>query len=119
MSTLGARLKKARERKGLTQTEVAKRTNINNKTLSRYEKGGSEPDLETLKTLAELYEVSIDYLTGYETIIKEEKVNYITLSKEEQIKKEKLKLADMIISLPDHERKLIEDMIKTLQSKQK
>lgn len=64
MSTLGERLRKARENRGLSQTEVYRRTNINNKTLSRYESGGSEPDLETLKILAELYDVSINYLTG-------------------------------------------------------
>ncbi len=64
MSTLGERLKKARERKGLSQVEVYRRTNINNKTLSRYEKDGSEPDTETLKLLSDLYEVSADFLLG-------------------------------------------------------
>lgn len=64
MSTLGYRLRKARENKGLSQTEVYRRTNINNKTLSRYENDGSEPDLDTLEILANLYEVSINYLTG-------------------------------------------------------
>ncbi|MEM5012118.1 helix-turn-helix transcriptional regulator [Niallia taxi] len=64
MSTLGERLKKARERKGLSQIEVFRRTHINNKTLSRYEKDGTEPDTETLKVLSDLYEVSTDYLLG-------------------------------------------------------
>lgn len=62
MSTLGERLRIARERKGFSQTEVYRRTNINNKTLSRYEKDGSEPDTETLKTLANLYEVKVEWL---------------------------------------------------------
>lgn len=65
MSYLGERLRKARERKGLKQVQVHEKTGINNKTLSRYESGGSEPDVETLKTLAELYEVSLDWLTGH------------------------------------------------------
>lgn len=64
MSVLGNRLRKAREKKKLNQVEVFKKTKINNKTLSRYENGGSEPDLETLKILASLYEVSVDWLTG-------------------------------------------------------
>lgn len=67
METLGERLKKSRERRGLSQTDAAKRLNINNKTLSRYENGGSEPDSETLKNLAELYDVSTDFLLGKET----------------------------------------------------
>ncbi|MFI8714489.1 helix-turn-helix domain-containing protein [Brevibacillus brevis] len=65
MSFLGERLRKARERKNLKQVQVHERTGINNKTLSRYESGGSEPDVETLKVLAELYEVSLDWLTGH------------------------------------------------------
>lgn len=61
---IGERLRKARERKNLTQVQVKHRTGINNKTLSGYEKGVSEPDLETLKILANLYEVSVDWLVG-------------------------------------------------------
>lgn len=64
MTVLGGRLKQAREWKQLSQTEVFKRIKINNKTLSRYEKGGSEPDVETLNLLAGLYDVSVDWLTG-------------------------------------------------------
>lgn len=62
---LGIRLRAAREAKNLTQVQVKKLTNINNKTLSGYEKGVSEPDIDTLITLANLYETSIDYLVGY------------------------------------------------------
>lgn len=64
MSLLGDRLRQARERSGLNQIQVMQKTTINNKTLSRYENGGSEPDLDTLKILAELYEVSVDFLLG-------------------------------------------------------
>ena len=61
---LGIRLKMAREAKNLTQVQVKSLTNIHNKTLSGYEQGVSEPDIDTLKTLANLYETSIDYLVG-------------------------------------------------------
>ena len=61
---LGQRLKDARTRKNLTQIEVKKLTNINNKTLSGYENDVSEPDLETLKILADIYDISIDWLAG-------------------------------------------------------
>ncbi len=67
MSHLGERLRKARERANLKQIQVYEHTNINNKTLSRYERGGSEPDIDTIKTLAELYDVSLEWLlTGEE-----------------------------------------------------
>ncbi len=67
MYMLGDRLRIARERAGLTQLEAAKRLQINNKTLSRYEHGGSEPNVETLTRLAQLYKVSVDWLAGLST----------------------------------------------------
>lgn len=60
--TLSDRLRIARERTGLSQVEVRRRTNINNKTLSGYENNVSEPDSETMVTLADLYEVSYRWL---------------------------------------------------------
>lgn len=64
---IGQRLRKARDDKGFSQVQVMEHTNINNKTLSGYENGVSEPDLDTLTTLANLYEVSIDDLVGRNT----------------------------------------------------
>jgi Predicted transcriptional regulators len=54
----------AREHKDLTQVEVSKRTGINSKSLSHYENDLYSPDIETIRTLANLYEVSTDYLFG-------------------------------------------------------
>lgn len=62
MTTIGERLRIARDKSGLKQTQVKERTNINNKTLSGYENNVSQPDTETLVTLAELYEVSFEWL---------------------------------------------------------
>ena len=63
-SLLSIRLRMAREAKHLTQVQVKSLTNIHNKTLSGYEKGVSEPDIDTLITLANLYGTSVDYLVG-------------------------------------------------------
>lgn len=60
--SLGAKLRDARLAKGLTQIGVKKITGINNKTLSNYENGVSSPGPGTLKSLAELYGVTTDYL---------------------------------------------------------
>ncbi|PUA40759.1 XRE family transcriptional regulator [Paenibacillus elgii] len=69
MSTVSERLRYARERINFKQKDVSERTGINNKTLSRYENGGSEPDINTLRVLADLYEVSLDWiLTGKEPV---------------------------------------------------
>ncbi|MBL0387861.1 helix-turn-helix transcriptional regulator [Tumebacillus sp. ITR2] len=65
MSSIGDRLKRAREWKHLTQIQVKERTNINNKTLSGYEKSVSIPDNETIKLLAGLYEVNPAWVVGF------------------------------------------------------
>lgn len=62
MTTIGERLRMARDKSGLKQTEVKERTNINNKTLSGYENNVSQPDPETLVVLADLYEVRYEWL---------------------------------------------------------
>ena len=46
----------------LTQAEIAKELNINQRTYSQYETGTTEPNLETLKKIATFFDVSIDYL---------------------------------------------------------
>lgn len=62
--TIGERLRLARERNGYTQVFVRDRTGINNKTLSGYENGVSEPDMQTLSILADTYSVTVDWLFG-------------------------------------------------------
>ena len=64
MLTFGERLRRARERKGLTQAQVMKITNITDKSLSRYENGASAPDPDTILELIKLYDVSADYIMG-------------------------------------------------------
>lgn len=61
---LGERLKKARNDKNLTQIEAAKKLGVTNGALSGYERNYRDPDTNMLKQMAELYEVSLDYLLG-------------------------------------------------------
>lgn len=60
MPDIGKILKETREDLDLSQVKVMELTGINNKTLSGYENGVSEPDLRTLATLARLYNMSLD-----------------------------------------------------------
>lgn len=94
--SLGKRLRRARENKKLSQLDVYEKTNINNKTLSRYENDGTEPDYGTLKALAKLYGVSVSYFfeekenVSYDLkeLLKDKKVTWAneTLSEEEKRK---------------------------------
>lgn len=61
---IAKRLRNARELSGKSQTQVSKDTGINNKTLSGYERGVSEPDLQTFNLLSQYYKVSLEYLLG-------------------------------------------------------
>ncbi len=57
---IGRILKNTREDLDLTQLKVMELTGINHKTLSGYENGVSEPDLQSLATLCKLYQLSVD-----------------------------------------------------------
>ena len=56
------KLKYLRKHQELSQAQVAKNINILPSTYSNYEQGIREPDIETIKKLANLFDVSIDYL---------------------------------------------------------
>ena len=59
---LGEKIKLYRESKNMTQGEVAEILGVKAATISKYEAGTLEPNIESLKKFAELYEVSIDEL---------------------------------------------------------
>ena len=64
--TLGQKLKQLRFEKDLTQKELAERLHVSFQTVSKWENGENEPDIATLKELAELFNCSVDYLIGSE-----------------------------------------------------
>lgn len=69
MSNLGTRLKRARVAKKHTQQMVASKLGVSNGTISGYERSYRDPDSEILIKLADLYEVSLDWLYGREVTV--------------------------------------------------
>ena len=67
MDIIKNRLRDLREDLDLRQIDVAKATGIDQKTLSNYETGKTNPDSYSLIKLADFYQVTIDYLLGYST----------------------------------------------------
>lgn len=61
---LSERLKQCRKEKGFTQNQVAIYCDITEKAYQNYELMTREPKLEILIKIADLYNVSLDYLTG-------------------------------------------------------
>ena len=64
MSQVGPRLRLARERRGLSQKEVAEQTGAYISNLSCYESGKRTPPLELFVAIARVLGVSTDYLLG-------------------------------------------------------
>lgn len=62
--TISKKLKELREEKGYLQKFVADKIGVRGNTLSGYENGTRSPDPEMIIKLAELYDVSTDYLLG-------------------------------------------------------
>lgn len=66
-SILPKRLKELREKNGYLQKYVADKIGVRSNTLSGYENGTRNPDPDIIRELADLYNVSTDYLLGHET----------------------------------------------------
>lgn len=64
MIILYIRLKAARKRVNLTQTQVARILNVFPSTVNRWESGERTPSLNTSVKLAELCRTDLDYLSG-------------------------------------------------------
>lgn len=120
MSDLGSKLKKARENKRLTQQEVADKLGVSNGAISGYERGYRDPDTDTLKSLADLYEVSLDWLKG-----RDEKEGEYTLPEEVILKVIREAEAEYKVNLRDDPvvesavRDLINNLAKMKKSTQK
>lgn len=66
MSEFKNKLKALRTDRDLTISDIAKLLGVSERTVQYYEKGERQPTLEGLMKLADLYEVSTDYLLGRE-----------------------------------------------------
>ncbi len=75
--SIGKTIASLRKTKGWTQIELAEKLNVSDKAVSKWESEGGFPEITQLPVLAEIFDVSIDYLmTGKET-----KPEIITMSK--------------------------------------
>ena len=61
-NSMGQKIKRARERKGYTQEELAERVNLSVQHISVIERGIKAPRLETFLNIANELDVDADYL---------------------------------------------------------
>lgn len=64
MQNYGERLKNARKQKGLTQTELAEKLGITQKSYQRMETGNHDLKMSTIYQLCKTLEISSDWLIG-------------------------------------------------------
>jgi transcriptional regulator with XRE-family HTH domain len=61
-SIIAANISDLRRRHNMTQLELAERLNYTDKAISKWERGESIPDVLVLKQIADLFDVTVDYL---------------------------------------------------------
>ncbi|HFK0100805.1 TPA: helix-turn-helix domain-containing protein, partial [Listeria monocytogenes] len=65
----GKILKTLRINRGMTQADLGSKLNISKVSISKYENGNQFPDTDTLKRIADIFNVSTDFLLGREEAI--------------------------------------------------
>lgn len=64
MANFQERLKQLRTEAGLTQNELAEKLQMSKGAIGNYESGQREPNMDTLDTIADFFNVELDYLRG-------------------------------------------------------
>lgn len=60
----GTKIVELRKEKGLSQTDLAAQLGIHKNVLGRYERGEATPSVDVARKIADLLNVSLDFLTG-------------------------------------------------------
>lgn len=62
------RLKKLREKAGVSQKALAESIGVSQQSINKYENHNIEPDIATLIRIADFFDTSVDYLIGHSNI---------------------------------------------------
>jgi len=104
------KIKELRKKNNWTQEDLAKKMNLQNTHICRYETGNIKPGLDILKKFAKIFNVSIDYILGEEN----EKNRTIKIDNEELYQT----LKD-VEYLPDKDKETVRNVIEGLSIKNK
>ncbi len=84
---LGTKIRELRKSDGRTQDDLAEALGVTPQAVSRWESGGSYPDIEMIPAIANYFHISIDELFGYHDA-REEKIKTILESASETMLKQ-------------------------------
>lgn len=89
----GKRIKKLRLEEGFKQKDLAEKLGISASSVGMYEREERQPDAETLKTIADFFDVSVDYILGNSN---KRDHNHLTAKDKRDISRTLDELADQI-----------------------
>lgn len=79
---MGTKLADLRKRNGYSQEALAEKMGVSRQAVSKWERGESSPDTDTLIELSRLYSVSLDELVGNDIRNRNEKINETKIIKD-------------------------------------
>ncbi len=82
--SIGNRIKEYREKLGMTQKEVAEILGVEAKAVSKYELGLAEPNIESLRRLADTFKITVDELIAEEKKLDISNVNVLEVLREQK-----------------------------------
>ncbi len=71
---IGSNIRTLRRSRDMTQDELAEKLGVTFQTISRWENGGTYPDMELLPVLAGIFDVTVDHLLGMDKEKKREQL---------------------------------------------
>lgn len=67
--TLGERIKEARDARGWKQKDLAAKVNVEPMTVSRWERGVNQPDMDTLRVVAQVTQMPLAFFVEERQVI--------------------------------------------------
>jgi transcriptional regulator with XRE-family HTH domain len=64
MTKIGNKITELRKQKSWSQSELANQIKASREAIGKYERNESMPSVETAKNIADVFDVSLDYLVG-------------------------------------------------------
>lgn len=110
VSIIGSNIAELRKDKGLTQKDLADILHVSKSAVSHYEQGISIPTTQILISLADYFNVNVDYLLGR----CKDNIKYSDINEIYQNHYTVGKLLTMLLSLPKKQRKLLIELIDTM-----
>ena len=103
-------LKKLRTDAGISQKQLADVINVSQQSINKYENHEVEPNIDTLVSIAKLFNTSVDYLIGATDVRRKiENVQQCDLNNEEK------ELIDLYRATGEKNKTLIVEILKRLQ----